>query len=75
MIFSGSLSNTNFERRFESMIVDVQILQDAVREARQELLSIRGCCAKYKIGRAKLTKCATFHDVTICMIQLDDKRC
>ena len=65
---------TNFERHFEFMIVDVQILQDAVREARQESLSIRGCCVKYKIGRAKLTKCGTFHDASLYMIQLDDKR-
>ena len=66
---------TNFKRHFQFIIVDIQILQDAVREARQEPLSIRGCCFKYKIGRAKLTKCATFHDASLYMIQLDDKRC
>ena len=46
------------------MTIDFQILGDAVREALEGVTSIRGCCKKYKIGRSRLTKCAT------CAIQL-----
>ena len=46
LVISDLLCNTTSERCFNSIFIDVQRLQDAVRDARAGLLSIRRCCEK-----------------------------
>jgi hypothetical protein len=44
------------DQYLNSLIFDVQVLLDAVRDVREGGLSIRKCSVKYKLGRKKLTK-------------------
>jgi hypothetical protein len=50
------ISRAQVDQYLNSLIFDVQVLLDAVRDVREGGLSIRKCSVKYKLGRKKLTK-------------------